>query len=66
MANYLVTIPIAGSITHSVEANSEEEAIKLALDMDPREGDLTWEPFEKLVEGNICHAPLNEIEVQLD
>lgn len=64
---YLVSIPIAGAIHLTVEASSEEEAKDAAWEKLNEEGesagDVEWEYMDHLTEGNVCHAPLNDIEV---
>lgn len=54
---YQVTIPIAGHAFLTVEADSEEEAIELAMGevtIDDFEG---WEPVETFIQGNVCYCP---------
>ena len=69
MARYCVTIPIAGSCTVVVEAESERAAIEVAWEEggDPSSGrDLEWEFYSSLVDGNVLNAPQNTIEVWRD
>ena len=70
MATYTVSIPIAGAIHIQVEAKSVAEAKEKAWDeinlsSKPVEeiGEIEWEFFDAITEGNVCHAPLNEIAV---
>ena len=66
MKNFSVTLPIAGTITVEVEANSEEEAIREALMSDwPKDSDGCpifdeLEAYEHLTQGNVLYAPVNE------
>jgi len=64
---YVVSVPIAGAIHIQVKAKSESEARHLAWerinDDGPDAGDVEWEFFDALTEGNVLHAPLNEVEV---
>lgn len=68
---YQVLIPIAGCISVTVEAESEEEAKEKAFEEDWRV-DLSGpnvelhelEPLEQIVEGNICWAPQRSVEVE--
>lgn len=52
-----VTVPIAGHAYKVVEADTEEEAIEIALN----EVELTdlegWEAIETFTEGNVCYCP---------
>ena len=67
MARYQVLIPITGYISVEVEADSEDQARETAFESE----DLTleniqnWECHEKVVQGNVCYAVQNEIEVEL-
>lgn len=67
MKTYLVSIPIAGAMHVEVKASSESAAKKAAWalvdEKGPDAGDVEWEFFEILGEGNVSHTPLNEIEV---
>ena len=64
---YAVSVPIAGSCSIDVEANSEAEAKRLVWDKinEGAEGEVQWEYHARLVSGNCLHAPQNEIEVEL-
>lgn len=57
MKTYLVTIPIAGHITFEVEADSFENAIEKAWQLDSEEGELTYDLLESFGRGNVCHCP---------
>jgi hypothetical protein len=65
--SYTVVIPIAGSLSIDVEADSEEEAKEVAWgkydEAGEDAGELEWEAHECIAEGNVCHASTNEIEV---
>jgi hypothetical protein len=67
LKNYTVTIPIAGAIHVEVEASSASEAKEKAWDRINEKGedagDVEWEFFDSITEGNISHAPYNEVEV---
>lgn len=65
MALYAVKIPIAGSITFEIEADSEKEAIATAFNTDADEGEVEWDTFKQIVSGNILQAPLNRVKVSL-
>ncbi len=68
-----VSIPIAGSFTVSVEVEDDagdDAAVQAAWDKIGKSvgraedlGELEWDYFEKLVDGNVFHANCNEIEV---
>jgi hypothetical protein len=62
---YSVKVPYCGYAYVEVEADSEEEAIQVALETENlfdmiEEGDF----YEQLVEGNIFNGCLNEAEVE--
>jgi hypothetical protein len=70
MTTYFVRIPLAGSITIEVDAESEDGAKQAAWSRinehsgDAEDlGDLEYEYLSKIISGNVCHAPCNEIEV---
>ena len=66
MKKYIVSIPIAGAIHIEVEAESEREAKEAAwakVDDGDHGEDIEWEFMESITNGNVCHAPLNDIEV---
>ena len=64
MRKYYVHIPIVGSITTEVDAESEKDAIEMAWTRYNEAGsdgfDVEWEATDKIVTGNVLHAPLNE------
>jgi hypothetical protein len=67
MREFSVSIPIAGRVIYSVNAESEEAAIEAAWDKFNEGGvdsadDIEWEAFDHITEGNICHAPYNDVE----
>jgi hypothetical protein len=77
MAEYLVTIPIAGSISITVDADSEDDAKEKANNiLDEEDWDKMLigessdvsldelEAYESIVEGNVCHVSCNEIIVE--
>lgn len=65
---YIVTIPIAGSISFEVEAEDEAGAKEAAWDLfgdeGPEAGQLEWELLDHIVEGNVLHAPCNDVTVE--
>ena len=66
MRRYTIVIPIAGTVSMVIDANSEEEALKKAITEDLTKDDmytLEWERFEQIVQGNCLNAPQNEIEI---
>jgi hypothetical protein len=65
MALYEVKIPIAGSITFEIEADSERDAITEAFNTDADKGEVEWDTFKQIVSGNILQAPLNKVKVSL-
>lgn len=65
MARFFVHIPIAGTATFEVEAADKNTAIAASWKKidEGEEGDVTWEYYDQLVEGNVLHVPTNEVEV---
>lgn len=59
MKRYDVLVPIAGHILVTVDAASEDDAVKKAMESN----DLTldnigdWEVLEKFNSGNVCYCP---------
>lgn len=66
LGTYTVEIPIVGSMTVEVKAHDEAEAIELAWETFNESGsdefDVTWEAVSSVTDGNVCHAPCNNIE----
>jgi hypothetical protein len=63
---YAVSVPYCGYAYVEVEAESEEEAIKVALEQDDLFDKIEEGEFlEQIVEGNIFHGILNEAEASL-
>lgn len=61
---YIVSIPITGTVSFEVEANGSQSAIDAAwkqIDAG-KDGDVTWEFCDCIVEGNVFHGMQNEIE----
>jgi hypothetical protein len=55
---YHVTLPIAGHITVTVEAESKDAAIAKALETDVSSADIDeWTTLKKFNSGNVCHCP---------
>ena len=68
MSRFSVSIPIAGAMHIAVTADSGADAIAAAWARFEEEGpkaahEIEWEAFEKIAEGNVLHAPHNEVEV---
>ena len=67
MKKFAVEIPIAGSLYLEVEAENAEEALEVAWEEINNDGEsageLMWEFYEKIVEGNVCHVGCSEIAV---
>jgi len=72
MGKYWVRIPFAGILDVEVEAETADQAKHLAFEqctvqITPENESCTcseFEVFEHLVQGNMCAAPLWEVEVQ--
>jgi hypothetical protein len=66
--SYTVIIPIAGAISIEVEAESEEAAKDVAWEeineKGAEAGELEWEFLTRIVEGNVCHAPVLQTRVE--
>jgi hypothetical protein len=65
MTKYIITIPIAGYVTMSVEAENEEDAIDEAFQEASLDDIDEWDVYSQIVEGNILHAPQNSVEVEV-
>lgn len=65
MKRYMVKVPIVAVCYVEVEAESEEEAIDMALNSEEcnLENVEEWEAFEKIVEGNFVHTYHNEAKI---
>ena len=74
MKQYSVTLPVAGSITVYVEANSEDEAVDLAFEQqdwrvvtgEGTEAGEEWEAMRRIGSGNVCYAPCREYSVECE
>ena len=74
--SFVVRVPFAGYIATTVEAadasEAEEKALEAAWDItleltDPKSVDhWEYEMLSRIVQGNVCYAPLFEIEVADD
>lgn len=54
---YTVTLPVSGKLVVEVQAESEEEAIQIALNAPSTIDDIEeWDVHEHIMEGNCCHA----------
>lgn len=57
MKTYSVTLPIAGHLCLSVEADSASEAVDKAME-DASLSDIEgWEVLKQFNQGNVCHCP---------
>lgn len=57
MKTYEVTIPIAGHAFRTVQANSEEEAIEIAMNEVTLQDVENWDCLSKFNQGNVCYCP---------
>lgn len=64
MKNYLVQVPITGIAVVSVEADTEAEAIALAIDNATLDHVQEWQAVQKIVGGNFFYGMLNEADVE--
>lgn len=64
MTEYIITIPIAGYVTMSVEAANKEDAIDEAFQNASLNDIDEWDVYSQIVEGNVLYAPQNEVEVE--
>ncbi len=60
MKKWSVVLPLAGTICVEVEAETADEAIQVALDVNLDPEDAEWEVFERLTEGNVFYPATNE------
>lgn len=66
MPKYLVQLPVSGVASIEVEADSEQAAIKAALNGEGTDPVLeNWETHERVVEGNVYHGELDEATAEL-
>lgn len=63
MKTFEVTLPITGYCYMTVEANSEEEAIDIAL-ADPIDEVESWQVHKEIVSGNVFYGEINEASAQ--
>ena len=56
MKTWSVTIPITGLAYLEVEAETEDEAIDIAMDSVTIDEVETWEPIRHVNKGNVCYA----------
>jgi len=73
----VVTFPIVGSIAYTVEVDdtglSKKQLIAAAIeaawevfeDDENKSTNVEWEAVEHVCEGNVCHAPVNDVEVEV-
>lgn len=65
MKKYAVKVPIAGYVYKEVEANSEEEAMDIALNDGWCYDELDeMEMYDKINEGNVGYLRYDEIEAE--
>jgi len=64
LKEFCVSVPIAGYAVVVVDAESEDEAKKKALESVTLEDMESWEALEQIVEGNCFYGPMNKIEVE--
>lgn len=57
MKTWLVKVPIAGHANTVVDAETEEEAIALAIDTVHLTDVDEWEALRQFNQGNICYCP---------
>ena len=58
MKNYNVSIPIAGHVLVTVEAENEERAKEEALKQEITFNDIKyWDVLEQFNQGNVCYCP---------
>ena len=67
MKTWNVTIPFAGHLHKTVDANTKEEAIEAAMHDASLEDVESWECYRKFHSGNVCHIDKPwEVETQED
>ena len=60
---FMVEIPIAGKATIFVQAESEDDAKRLAYENLTIDNVDEWEPMDHIMKGNVCYAPFWSIEI---
>lgn len=67
MKTFIVQIPIAGCLIVEVEAENaeaaENEAWNQFNERGPDVGEVEWEAYEKIADGNVVNTYHNEVEV---
>lgn len=68
MKRWRVTLPVAGSLSFVVEANTAREAIAKGLngdvDIESDDTQLEWETYRVISEGNVCYASVNRASAE--
>lgn len=65
MTKWIVTVPITGYVTVTVEAEDEEEAIEKAMECDVSTDDIEqWDMTDHIVQGNVFYGIQNEAEAE--
>ncbi len=64
MKTYEVNLPVTGVAYVRVEAESEAEAIKRAIDICEMDDIESWNAINKVCRGNVCYAELNEASAE--
>jgi hypothetical protein len=58
-------MPIAGTITFAINADSEKAAIEAAAHLDAEQGEMEWDICNPIVSGHVLYAPLNKANATL-
>lgn len=63
MKKYYVQIPITGYLDVEIDAGDKESAIEKAFEIGTLEDLLEWEMHEQIIQGNVFHGLLNEVDI---
>lgn len=66
MPKYVVTLPVSGYCIVDVEAENEDAAIEVAMEVASQEHLESWQTHKRIVYGNVCSAEVNEASATLD
>lgn len=67
MKDYTILIPFTGYVSVTVEAENSDDAVEIAFEKATIEDHLEeWDLHEKVNQGNVSYALLNEIQIYED
>jgi hypothetical protein len=75
MKAFTITKPFCGYLAITIEAETEEEALKIFDDKSAEvcfdrksleEFECEWEVMDRIVQGNVCYAQYHEMEIDVE